>query len=156
MAISYQQGRLGAGDNADRGTTEVVFQMAPGDVAVRCSSSVGGDDPPYASFEVVDPKGLYVPAELDCGPLQGISTGHGDYIEGTPGDRRDPLLVATERWSPLEPGEEVQRAGYPRAENRLVLLVRDGRVVEVLEFARDDAGVGWLESSLTTCSERIG
>ena len=153
MGISYQQGRLGAGDNADRGTTEVVFQIAPGAAEVLCTGNEGiSDESGWASLEIVDPRGLWVPPEVDCGPLGGVSVGHGDYIEGVKGDPRDPVLIAAERWGPLEPGEEVQRAGYPKGENRLVRLVRDGRVVEVVEYTRDRAGAGWLETEHTKCS----
>lgn len=153
LGISIRQDSGGGGDNADRGTSEIVWPIAPGSAEVLCTGNEGiSDNSGWRSLEILDPKGLWVPPEVDCGPLGGVSVGHGDYIEGVKGDPRDPVLIAAERFAPLEPGDEVQRAGYPEADNPLVRVVRDGQVTDVVEYIRDDAGVGWLETEHRKCS----
>jgi hypothetical protein len=68
------------------------------------------------------------------------------------------VTIAEERFAPLGPGGRVEAAGYPEAERRLVLLIREGRAVALVEyvdasFAGGEPGSGWVEDLYSACAE---
>lgn len=163
LALSFDSGYWDGGDNANMGSTEYVWLAPPGPVDLAC---FGKREEPNlqagASFQVIDPDGLWVSPSLECEPgAHVVSTEGGSYASPPPGDPRDPVEIAKEeRFAPFGPGE-VEAAGYPEAEHRLVRLIRDGRTVAVAEyvdasFAGGEPGSGWVESGYEACDERGG
>ncbi len=162
MGISYRQGTLGAGDNADRGLNEVVWPIAPGRADLLCTGNREIPEDGWTSVEVVDPEGLWVSPELDCG-LGGLVAGQGggSYAEPPTGDRRNPVEIAREFFAPLREGDVVEPAGYPKAQHRLVRLVRDGETIAVAEyvdasFAGGAPRSGWIQNGYQACEGVFG
>jgi hypothetical protein len=141
------------GDGAEPGEhRETVWQIPPGATSVSCSMNTDGGSgvASSATLEVVDPNGLYVPAELGCasGAAYGSS---GDYADGTNGFAGDPVQVARDHVSGLEFDDLIERAGYPESLLPVIRVVRDGAIVGKVTL-RDDGSGGWLEDSIQGCS----
>lgn len=120
-----------------------VYALGIGAYRVSCGGAP-------TAFAVVDPDGIYTSTELGCGNGSG-TTGTLDYGQEARGPRGSPLDVARMELRGLEPGDLVERAGYPASDgDRLVRVVRDGQVVAVLAYADDGHG-GWLIGTTRTC-----
>lgn len=151
--FSYAEG--GGGGNAPAGESRQVVDIPPGELRIGCYGGTSGEiaSGGLATLEIVDGDGSYVPTELEC-PGGGVAGGGpaygGDLPEGEKGD-----LTAVARRSlseSLQPDDEVEVAGYPKArERRSVRVVRDGAVVAVLDFL--PSGNGWLPDSYTACED---
>jgi hypothetical protein len=101
-------------------------------------------------LDVVDPNGLYVPAELECASGEAYGSG-GDYIEGATGFAGDPVQVARDHVSGLEFDDLIQQAGYPESQLPVIRIVRDGAVVGKVTLRGDGSG-GWLDDTVEGCS----
>lgn len=159
--VSFVVGQLGGSEAAG----EQVWPIPPGTVEIGCWVGFE-EEPDYVSLRVVDPTGLYVPAELDClrgvgASGGGVASSSGSYGEAPEGDPRDPVDIAREffesAFGPLGADDVVERAGYPQAEIRQVRLVRDGKTVAVAEyadasFAGGEKGTGWIGEGYEACS----
>lgn len=144
-------GDLGGDGVAPHERGETVWQLPPGSATVSCSveSSDFGGVASSASITVVDPSGLYVPAELECANGQQYGQGTA-YEEGSTGIAGDPVQVARDHVSGLEFDDLVETGGYPQAERPLVRIVRDGAVVATVTFFDDGSG-GWLVDTIEGC-----
>lgn len=155
FAYEGSEGSEAGGDNADRGESRHVKTLAPGEVRVRCLPPAPdtGSTEEWATFQVIDPRRLWVPHELDCNFSGGSDGGY--YAEPPKGDPRDPVEIAREDLA-AKPGDEVKVAGYPEAVPRLVILVRDGRTIGLAEyqpasFAGGPKGSGWILDGYESC-----
>jgi hypothetical protein len=143
------------GDNAPEGERELVLPVPPGVSEIRCQDPAEDAGAPdgYVELEVVDPDGIYVSTELECGSKQRVGWIN-DFIMGATGDP-DPVASARERLQGLEPDDLVEAAGYPEAQTPQVRVVRDGKVVAVVDFLDDGQG-GWLLGGGEACDVGIG
>jgi hypothetical protein len=150
--VSFSIEGLG-GDGAEPAAhKETVWQIRPGAATVSCSNTTHG---PFgfsssATFEVVDPNGLYVPAELECASGEAYGS-ISEYADGTNGFAGDSVQVAREHVSGLEFDDLIERAGYPESRLPVIRVVRDGAIVGKVTL-RDDGSGGWLADSVQGCS----
>jgi hypothetical protein len=140
------------GEGAEPGERkETVWQLPPTSTTVSCSAEHedSGGVATSASLTVVDPEGLFIPADLECANGEAYG-GTVDYVEGATGFAGDPLQVARDHVSGLEFDDLVERAGYPESEQPLIRIVRDGGVVGRVSL-RDDGSGGWLNETVEGC-----
>ncbi len=132
-----------------------VWPLPPGEAQVTCYDPAGDpgeeDAAAAAHLEIVDPDGVWVSTELPC---DAVSTAQLDYVAGAAGLQGDPVeAVRADSADRLRPGDVVERAGYPDAEDpATVRIVRDGRVISVLALVRAEDG-GWLVSTVSDCGD---
>jgi hypothetical protein len=138
------------------GTVDLVLTNAPGPMSFSCSppleegqAGVSG----LGSFEVVDPVGNYVPADLEC--VVGSAYGSGAAQPaggggGASGFAGDPVQVVRDHVSGLEFDDLVERAGYLGTEVPVIRIVRAGAIVGKITLSGDGSG-GWLLSSIEGC-----
>jgi len=129
----------GWGLDADPGASRWTFGYRPGVVQTACwpFSDHGKKEPATQPIEIVDPSGLFVDGELDCEGM--VSTSTADYASEPDADAPPiPLDEARSMLRGLLPGDEVRYAGYPEEPRPNVIVVRDGRVIASLGFARFD------------------
>lgn len=147
VTIDDAAGMSSLGESIAGREVTLVETFGPGDYSIGCGGS-------SASFAVVDPLGTYVPPNLPCDDSTGSSgtTGGIDYAEGATGPLGSALDVARLELRGLEPGDVVERAGYPRAAgDAIVHVVREGQAVALLRYAPDGHG-GWLIVETHTCA----
>lgn len=157
LAVQGDTQSHGASEYAPPGTTSLVTSIAPGKVRVWCAD---WNDPPEVpgpsdDLTIVDPEGLWVSRELDCGPPTGdvgiMSVIH-DHFFASPGERGDPVELARSHFGWADPGDIVEPAGYPEADGgALIRVVRGGRVVAIASYDADGEG-GWLLGYEEACS----
>lgn len=131
------------GDSAPSVEGFQVWRVPTGTARFNCGPP--GADP--VAVEIVDPAGYYVSDTLDC---PSATRGSIDYGAGTAGQKGDVLVVARGQIGGLRAGDRVERAGYPRADQPSVRVVRDGKTVAVAGYDPDGAG-GWLLSGTSVC-----
>jgi hypothetical protein len=104
-------------------TRDVVRALAPGTNELACAGHDGDVIGERVEFEVVDPRSLYVPVDLQCegGPMA-MPDGSGTEPMASA------LDAATAAFADLRSGM-VRRGGYPEQEGTPWVLVRSGRVV---------------------------
>ena len=125
-----------------------VYAFGPGSYGLTCVESGIA----FATFEVVDPDGLYTPAALECGAQSTETHGTIDYAEGATGPKGALLDIARQELRGLQSNDVVERAGYPGAAGaQWVRVVRDGHVVTVVTYLDDGHG-GWLIGQTVSCS----
>jgi hypothetical protein len=149
--VSFSIEGLG-GDGAEPGEhKESVWQIPPGPATVSCITITDGETgvTSSATVDVVDPNGLYVPAELECASGEAYG-GSGDYADGATGFAGDPVRVARDHVSGLEFDDLIERAGYPESRLPVIRVVRDGAIVGKVTL-RDDGSGGWLDDSVEGC-----
>jgi hypothetical protein len=142
------------GDNAPMGTSEIVRPIPPGVYGLNCTTSSTAAEPTtYETFEVQDPRGIWVSTDLtSCMSASGIaaasSTGSTGDIVGVQGT---PVEVVTSTISGLLATDIVEPAGYPSTTDEAnVRVVRDGKVVATYHLFPDDHG-GWYIDSASAC-----
>jgi hypothetical protein len=124
-------------------TTRMTLPISPGEAQVRC----GGfpDSESWTRIQVEDPHGLYVPHELSCqvfGDLRGIAQ-----------TASDPLEAARQALEPvLQSDDHLEMAGYPRAADRWVIVVRGAKVVAAVPVRIDELGE-WVSGDALVCSD---
>jgi hypothetical protein len=124
VTLMGPDGGLGGADGA------VVHPFPPGRVEARCYDTEL-DRTRVAPFEVVDEEGVWISTNLSC---RSILRTIPEYA-GEPGKGPDPVEAARENFADrLRPGDRVEAAGYPRARNRQVRIVRDDEVLAVQTF----------------------
>jgi hypothetical protein len=101
------------------------------------------------SFEVVDPAGNYVPAELECGTGSAYGSGAAQP-SGSEGFAGDPVQVVRDHVSGLEFDDLIQRAGYVGSEAPVIRVVRADEVVGKVTLSGDGSG-GWLLNAIEGC-----
>lgn len=150
LALQFQE--VG-GDNAPVGTNEVVWPLPPGPVQLRCMdpNADAGTPGGYVQLAVVDPQGFFVPFDLECANGAAVG-GFSDYVQGAKGEQGDPVDITKRNATGLLPTDSVEAAGYPRAPERMVRVVRDGNVVANFHYVDDGHG-GWLQLSYNACTD---
>jgi hypothetical protein len=130
----------GWGFDVDTGSSRWTFGSRPGVVQTACwpFSDHGKEEPATQPIEIVDPSGLFVDGELDCGDGVAIAW-VGDYVSA-PDEDAPPITLEEARSvvRGLEPTDEVRYAGYPEDPAPSVIVLRDGRVIASIGFARFD------------------
>jgi hypothetical protein len=147
------------GGQALPGVSELAFpfgtgawqDLGPGEVEVRCLSEWSGGfhrvGVRFATFTVVDPGGRWVSTLLECSkPEVKMLYGRADKQMDDP---RPPVTIARSRIVGLQPGDLVEPAGYPRALNPVVRVIRDGKVIAVAYFEK--AAGGWDLPIIEAC-----
>ena len=140
----------GWGFDVDAGTSRWTFGSRPGVVETACwpYSDHGKEEPATKPIEILDPSGLFVDGELDCEGMWSSSVS--DYASEPDADAPPiPLDEARAMLRGILPGDEVRYAGYPREPDPSVIVVRDGRVIASLGFAR--FGGEWSSPGGSTC-----
>lgn len=149
-SFEYPEGG-GGGDSVPRGESEHVGDFPPGKVRIGCEKPpVDGTGQDYEKLEVVDPDGIYKPAEIECKGDTAVS-GMAEYAYGVKGKKGDPVEIARREFSDhIRDGDEVELAGYPQSrEHRTVRVVRDGRVTAKIVYFREEKG--WLQDHYEAC-----
>ncbi len=127
--------------------TGLTLRIPPGDVTVECTAP-GPSTPSATPLRVEDPDGWYRSVSLD--PVSGsCTTADALHGEGARGPAKDPVEFARSIVRDLQPGDTVERGGYP-ADTGLVRVVRSGHVIGVITFEADGQG-GWLLSGASLC-----
>jgi hypothetical protein len=134
------------GSNVPRTGVMMTQQMPTGSARIQCGPA-DGSSRDWVAIEVVDPDGHYVPDEVDC---RSVVSGSIDYVSDATGPKGKPVGVARRQITGLQADDQVERAGYAKASNPKVRVVRDGSVVAVGSYFSDHAG-GWLISDTTVC-----
>jgi hypothetical protein len=130
------------GDAVPEAGVAFIYTFGPGGYRLTCGTTP-------TSFIVVDPDRLYTPSELLCAVQTSSAVDHAPGARGPHGSLLD---IARTELRGLEPGDDVEHAGYPRAAgDQQVRVVRAGQVVAVLHYADDGHG-GWLLGGMRTCS----
>ena len=140
----------GMGADAPQGTATHVVDLHPVTVSIACYDAFTEDGSEVATtpLQIVDKHGVWTPATLTCAAA--FST-HADYAPDARGDA-GPLEAARGGLEGyIQPGDVVEPAGYPEAEEPLYRLVRAGEVLAIVDLEDDGAG-GWLPSTVTGCS----
>jgi hypothetical protein len=156
LSFSIVSGTIGdeiTASGLEPGLTQLVLTVPPGRVRFSCSSApeeVQEATAGIAEFEVVDPDGNYVSAELQCDGGSGYGSAAG-YPAGTVGDQGEPLEIAQRRLTGLEPDDVLERAGYSGAPFPIVRIVRHGTIVGKVTLVADDGHGGWLLNSIEGC-----
>ena len=150
--VSFSIEGLGGGGAEPGEHKETVWQIPPGPATVSCGMITDGGTgvASSATLEVVDPNGLYVPADLECASGEAYGSG-GDYADGANGFAGDPVQVARDHVWGLEFDDLIERAGYPDSRLPVIRVVRDGAIVGKVTL-RDDGSGGWLDDSVEGCS----
>jgi hypothetical protein len=92
-----------------------------------------------------------VDTTLDC--ERGIESSTSDYGADAKGLRGSPAEVVRKALAGLlEPGDVVERAGYPESAETWVRVVRGGEVAVTVTLTNDGAG-GWLVETVNRCAE---
>jgi hypothetical protein len=145
------------GTGVSPGTSRVVWSLRPGTVGLRClrptvdPDTVGG----YVPLRVEDPQHLWVSPDLDCSGGSQVGSGAA-FPPGMTGEKGDPVDIARRTATGLLASDVAEYAGYPKADERQVRVVRDGAIVAVFRFMPDGQG-GWLEDSFEACGDaRLG
>ena len=135
-----------AADNAPSPDGVLVFPLTPGTVQIWCGPT-DPTDADWVTVHVVDPTGIYVPAELTC-----ASGSHGtiDYVAGAHGVRGDLVANTRKHLRGLRPGDVVEAAGYRATQERKVRVTRGGEIILVATYTPDDYG-GWLLGGTNIC-----
>jgi hypothetical protein len=141
------------GEGFPTGTHTRVWMLPPGSATVTCSDPA--EDPGEqagAPFEIDDPKSVWASTELDCDKVVAETI---DYFVGAPGLQGEPVeVVAAADEVDIARDDVVEPAGYPDdAESPTVRVVRDGRVIAVVELVPAEDG-GWLLTSVSRCDDR--
>jgi hypothetical protein len=152
LAFSVDSETGGQGASAPNGSVDYVWSLPPGKLFVKCTNEEADpSEVPGAELEVVDEEGLWVSTSLaDSCAEASVSTA--DYGVGAEGEKGDPVDIARRLFEKqgLEPGDVVERAGYPDGEESVVRVTRSGNVVATMSFLPDGAG-GWLQENTTRC-----
>jgi hypothetical protein len=136
------------GDNTPASVGTLVFPLQLGPARIWCGPSDTPTDADWVTVTVVDPKGVFVPDTLTCGTVSHQSI---DYGADAKGKKGDPVAIARSTITGLRPGDTVERAGYPAAEERKVRVVHDGQIAAVGTYFSDQHG-GWLLGSVDECA----
>ena len=141
------------------GVSAVVLTHEPGTWSVVCTGADGypAEDAEWSTLEVHDPGDLWVAHDLPCANPTSIHPDYQEYFDGAlpTGTKGDPLVIATaevNQWFATQPGDEVKAAGYPEANARTYMVVRDGIAVAVADY-RDDGAGGWFFGSVAWCED---
>jgi hypothetical protein len=145
---------IGLGRDVEPGETEWVSHAPPGTVDTACnpfSQHDSGEAPPTTPVEILDPDGLYLDGELECGLLDTVWSMTGDFAEAPREGAVAPLDEARAAISGLDDSDEVRYDGYPSSGDRQVVVVRDGKVVASFDFVTFD-GEGWIAAGASGCA----
>ena len=142
----------GIGVDVSPGRWSDVLSIEPGIIDVACwpFSQHGPKEPPTTPLDVVDPEGMYVDLELDCGGgmiLGAIS----EFISPAPTDALIPLDEARRQIKGLSSTDEVTYGGYPEQRTRPVFVVRDDAVIASISFGL--SGDDWVHMGSSVCDE---
>jgi hypothetical protein len=142
----------GMGENAPKGESEHVKSFPPGKVRIGCYESRENPEPDYGTLEVVEGESGYKSTELECPSGMAVGGEDGYYAPGAKGEKGNPVDMTRRRFSEeIEEGDVVEVAGYPESRGeRTVRVVREGRVVAVIEYLRESGG--WLGGGYSACA----
>jgi len=140
----------GVGAAGPPGISSHVLAIGPGTWTATCYESV--DTVQGATFELVD-TGLWVSTEID--DCEFPASTHGDppaRVADDESELPEHARSMLEASMGLEPGYEVESAGYPNQRAKIFRARVDGKTVATASFNPDEAG-GWMESDVTYCDE---
>ncbi len=140
----------GGGDKP--GPKPLVLILPPGRANLGCMTMADWNvDPPrhrgWVTLRVVDQDGQWVD---DHTVGAACSQSFIDYAPTAAGDPESQLARRAREALDAGPGDEVERAGYPRQQPIEYRLVRDGSVVALARFASTGHG-GWLLQGVQKC-----
>jgi len=141
------------GFDVDPGERYWVSHAAPGGVDAACyaySDHDSGEEPPAAPVEILDPAGLYLDGELECGFFGEMWSQTADFGEAPVEAGVVPLDKARANIGGLEADDDVRYSGYPSSEDRRVVVVRHGDVVASFAFVTFD-GAEWVAEGASGC-----
>jgi hypothetical protein len=141
------------GTGVEAGTSTVVWDLRPGTVGVRCLQKTADPDAAagYLPLRVEDPSKLWVSPDLECAGASQVGGG-GSFPKGATGEKGDPVDIVRRTTNGLLASDVVEYAGYPKADERQVRVVRDSSTIAVFHFMPDGQG-GWLEDSYQACGD---
>ena len=115
------------------GTTDLAIQIPPGPAAIRCSD--GGEEiTDETAVEVVDPDKMFVPYALACdGKLLHLTPSAWPWSTRDSG-LPDPIAWVQRQAVGIAPSDVLEIAGYPRAAEPVVRVVREGAVAAAFEL----------------------
>ena len=134
------------------GPKPFVVTLPPGRANLGCMTMADWNaDPPrhrgWVTLQVVDQDDRWV----DDHPVGGsCSQSSIDYAPTAAGHPESQLAREARHALDARPGDDVERAGYPRQQPIEYRLVRDGRVVALARFASDGHG-RWLLDGVQKC-----
>jgi hypothetical protein len=140
----------GVGAAGPPGISSHVLAIGPGTWTATCYESV--DTVQGATFELVD-TGLWVSTEID--DCESPASTHGDppaRVADDESELPEHARSMLEASVGLEPGYEVEPAGYPDQRAKIFRARVDGKTVATASFNPDEAG-GWMEGDVTYCDE---
>jgi hypothetical protein len=138
------------GPNSSTEGSAETLDLAPGMAVARCTTTDEATTL-IGRLEVVDDRGYWVSPDLEC--AGGSVSYHPLFEAQSKGDPAPPVdQVRAHYEDRLREGDVVEVAGYPEARNRSVRIVRDDRVVALVEY-RPVEGGGWLPDSSNHCEE---
>jgi hypothetical protein len=142
----------GMGENAPKGKSEHVEPFPPGKVRIGCYESREDLDLDYGTLKISEGESGYKSTKLECPSGMAVGGEDGVYARGAKGEKGDPVELVRRRFSEeIESGDVVEVASYPKSrEQRTVRVVREGRVVAVVEYFRESGG--WLDSGYSACA----
>jgi hypothetical protein len=128
-------------DYIRKGITNDVIEAPPGTAELQCiPETYDFTNLKYAYFEIVVGDSGYKSTELECEPGAAPMGGSGANIGGYTGP--PPVAQARKAFAGrLEEGDVVEEAGYPEAPSPPVRVVRDGRVVAMIDYDAGGYGV---------------
>jgi hypothetical protein len=129
------------------GPKPLVVTLPPGSATLGCMTMADWNaDPPrhrgWVTLRVVDQDGRWVDDHAVGAVCSQSSV---DYGPTTAGDPESQLARKARQALAARPGDEVDRAGYPRQRPIEYRLVRDGKVVALATYASTDHGLWMLE-----------
>lgn len=144
---------VGLGRDVEPGETQWVSHAPPGTVEIACnpfSEHGSGIEPTTTPIAILDPDGLYLEGELECGFLRSGWSQTSDFAEAPLEAGVVPLSEARASINGLESRDEIRYAGYPSSRDRNVVVVRDGDVIASFEFVTFD-GEDWVAAGASGC-----
>jgi hypothetical protein len=152
LDFEYELVERGGGDrgggtsNAPVGTTHLVLPFAGAAFDFTCEG--GGTE----RIEVVDEAGVAKSSQLDCEEPTGVE------VKGVAPVHGDPLSIARRELGSrklLRPGDVLERSVPTGREKVNVRLVRDDRVVGVVQLSPAAPEGGWLIVEIPICREIV-
>lgn len=149
--LQFTQGSLGpwGGIEVDSGTTTLAIQMPPGRATIRCYDGRG-----HATNELhlLAQEGLaqFVPYALECKKGVQRVTPAAMNLASQVHVHEEPVDAVSGAVTGVRLGDVVEVAGYPRAPEPTLRLVRGGRVLAAFQLTA--SGRSWAVS-FVACSE---
>ncbi|MPZ68657.1 MAG: hypothetical protein GEU71_03920 [Actinobacteria bacterium] len=143
----------GLGWDFSEGVSTETLPTPPGPLEIACwpySEHESGEEPPTTDISVLDPDGVWVSPEVECGTGMQQSVIF-DHFFASPGRKGDPVDLARDVLHNLKADDVLERAGYPGEEQRVTVRVqRGGKTVAGVSYDLAENG-GYLLSGANIC-----